>query len=87
MNILIKNEPLAYELNFTDDELIVKLKDGRSLFVPLIWYPKLKNATKKELENYEILGDGEGVHWIDLDEDLSVNGFFQGISLKNQTSA
>lgn len=86
MSILIENEPLAYKLSFTDDELIVYLKDGRVLYVPLIWYPTLENATKDELENYEILGDGEGIHWIDLDEDLSVNGFFQGISLKRDTA-
>ncbi len=63
--------------------MIVFLKDGRKLFVPLVWYPSLLNATKKELENFEILDDGEGIHWIDLDEDLSVKGFIQGVSLQN----
>ena len=80
--IYIKNEPLAYDIKITDDELIVYLKDGRILHVPLVWYPKLKNATKDELDRYELLGDGEGIHWIDLDEDLSINGFLQGISYK-----
>ncbi|MBT3208544.1 MAG: DUF2442 domain-containing protein [Bacteroidetes bacterium] len=83
MSILIQNEPLAYKLKITEDELIVFLKDGRSINVPLVWYPSLENATKEQLENYEILGDGEGIHWIDLDEDLSICGFFQGISLQD----
>ncbi len=84
MSILIQNEPLAYDIKFNEDELIVFLKDGRSLIVPLVWYPSLENATKQERENYELLGDGEGIHWIDLDEDLSINGFFQGISLQKK---
>ena len=80
MTILINNEPLADNINFTDDEIVVKLKDGRTLLVPIVWYPVIKNATKQQLNNYEIMGDGEGIHWIDLDEDLSVKGFFAGIS-------
>ena len=87
MSILLENEPLAYDVKFNDDELIVFLKDGRSLNVPLVWYPLLENGTKEELENYELLGDGEGIHWIDLDEDLSINGFFQGISLRHKDVA
>ena len=87
MTTLIQNEPLAYDIKFTEDELIVHLKDGRTLHMPLVWYPSLENATKDELEHYEILGDGEGIHWPDLDEDLSVKGFFQGISLQNKQVA
>ena len=87
MSILINNEPLAYDIKFNEDELIVLLKDGRSLNVPLIWYPSLANATNEELNNFEILGDGEGIHWINLDEDLSVNGFIQGISLEERQVA
>lgn len=86
MSILIQNEPLLYDLKFTKDELIVYLKDGRILYIPLIWYSSLANATKEELENYEILGDGEGIHWKDLDEDLSVKGFLQGISTNKQVA-
>ena len=87
MSILVQNEPLAYDIKFNDNELIVFLKDGRSLYIPLVWYPSLLNATKKELENFIILGDGEGIHWIDLDEDLSINGFIQGISLQEKQVA
>jgi hypothetical protein len=84
MSILIQNEPLAYDVKFNDDELIVFLKDGRSLYIPLVWYPSLLNATRSELENFIILGDGEGIHWTNLDEDLSINGFIQGISLQDK---
>lgn len=70
--------PLAQEARFTEDDLIVTLLDGRKVSVPLIWFPRLANATRKQLENYEILGDGEGLHWPDVDEDLSVAGLLRG---------
>ena len=70
--------PLAQDIQFTDDDLIVSLVDGRKVTVPLIWFPRLSNATKEQLENYEILGDGEGIHWPDIDEDISVEGLLRG---------
>ena len=77
MNILISN-PLVEKLNFSDIEMTVTLKDGRKLIIPLVFYTKLANATQKELNNYFILGDGEGIHWEDLDEDLSTKGLLLG---------
>ncbi len=75
MNTLtIEKTALAQNIKFKNDELIVFLVDGRYISVPLIWFPKLANANKKQLENYEFLGDGEGIHWPDIDEDLSVEG-------------
>lgn len=75
MNTLkVEKYPLAQEVEFTDDDLIVYLVDGRKISVPLIWFPRLEKATRKQLENYEILGDGEGIHWSEIDEDLSVEG-------------
>ena len=74
----LNTEPLADHIVLTENELVVHLKDGRILSVPLIWFPSLSNATKKELEDYEILGDGEGIHWNSLDEDLSVMGLLIG---------
>lgn len=71
-------KPLAQEVHFTDNEMSVLLVDGRTISVPLLWFPALLNATSEQLENYEILGDGEGVHWPDLDEDLSVSGLLLG---------
>ena len=86
MSILIQVEPLAYALRFEEETLIVFLKDGRSLHLPLVWYPLLNSASRAEQENFQILGDGEGIHWPDLDEDLSVAGFLQGISLSRDVA-
>ena len=69
-------EPRARKLEFLEDEFVVRLSDGRSLSVPLAWYPPLLNATKAQLQNYRLIGDGIGVHWPDLDEDLSVPRLF-----------
>jgi hypothetical protein len=70
--------PLAQDVNFTDDDLVVSLVVGRKLTVPLIWFPRLAGANNEQLQNYEILGDGEGIHWPDLDEDISVEGLLRG---------
>jgi len=83
---LIDREPLAYDIHFNDDELIVFLKDGRTLHLPLIWYPSLHTATVSQRKNFQILGDGEGIHWPELDEDLSVAGFLQGVSLSEDVA-
>jgi hypothetical protein len=56
----------------------VQLDDGRALSVPLAWYPRLLNGTGKERENHELIGDGEGIHWPELDEDISVEGLLAG---------
>lgn len=57
--------------------MLVDLVDGRRVSVPIEWFPKLAKATPVQLENYELLGDGEGIHWPDLDEDLSVEGLLR----------
>jgi len=54
------------------------LDDGRALSVPLAWYPRLLDGTQTERENYELIGDGEGIHWPELDEDISVEGLLAG---------
>lgn len=74
----VEIHPLAQEAKFTEDDLIISLVDGRKVSVPLIWFPRLAKATKEQLENYEILGDGEGIHWPDIDEDLSIEGLLRG---------
>ena len=66
------------QVEFTDDELSVSLKDGRTITVPLAWYPRLLNATAQQRENWQISGGGYGVHWPDLDEDLSTEGLLRG---------
>lgn len=70
-------QPLAKNIEFTDDDLIVSLVDGRKVTVPLVWFPRLSKASKDQLNNYEILGDGEGIHWPEIDEDLSVAGLLR----------
>ena len=87
MSILIENEPQTYGLEFTNDTMIVHLKDGRSLYLPLVWYPSLEVATQAQREDYQLIGDGEGVHWPQLDEDLSIKGFLQGIRLDKPHAA
>jgi hypothetical protein len=63
----------------TNDELIVLLADGRRLAVPLAWFPRLLRATAQQRQNFEILAGGIGIHWPDVDEDLSVEGLLRGV--------
>ncbi|MCB9009223.1 MAG: DUF2442 domain-containing protein [Ardenticatenaceae bacterium] len=62
----------------SEDTLTVELADGRSLSVPIAWYPRLFHGSQTERENWEFIGDGEGIHWPDLDEDISVEGLILG---------
>ncbi len=79
MNILaIEMHPQAHSIACTDVSLIVDLIDGRTISAPLIWFPILANASSEQLKNWELLGDGDGIHWPDLDEDLSVAGLLIG---------
>ncbi len=71
-------DPRAKEVSLSSDELSVLLADGRRLSVPLAWFPRLLRATPAQRAHFEILGDGQGIHWPDLDEDLSVAGLVRG---------
>ncbi len=71
-------EPIAIKIECTDEFLCLFLADGREIRVPLSFYPRLKNATKQQRDNYQIAGMGTGIHWPDIDEDLSVNGIIAG---------
>jgi hypothetical protein len=62
----------ATGVTFTADRMRVALQDGRELSVPLAWFPRLQNASTQEREQWRLIGDGEGVHWEALDEDISV---------------
>ncbi len=70
--------PLARRVEVTDDELRVELADGRRLSVPLVWFPRLVSASPEARAKFELLGDGEGVHWAEADEDISVAGLLVG---------
>ena len=69
---------LAQKVTVTDDALVVDLVDGRTVSVPLPWYPRLEHGTPAERANWRLIGRGEGVHWPDLDEDISVAGLLAG---------
>lgn len=75
---VVETNPLAREVEVTDTELIVALADGRKLSVPLAWFPRLLHATPEQRRQWEFLGDGEGLHWPQVDEDLSVEGLLAG---------
>jgi len=66
------------EIHLTDDNLVVSLMDGRTISVPLVWYPRLLNATLKQRRNWQIAGGGYGIHWPDIDEDLNTEGLLRG---------
>ncbi|MFZ0818244.1 MAG: DUF2442 domain-containing protein [Candidatus Sulfotelmatobacter sp.] len=66
------------DVAFNDDALSVSLRDGRVISVPLVWYPRLLNATSAQRKNWKIAGGGYGIHWPELDEDLSTEGLLRG---------
>lgn len=70
--------PRATMAHCTNDELVVSLNDGRVLSVPLAWFPRLAHATSEQLAEMELLGDGEGLHWPAVDEDISVAALLDG---------
>ena len=75
----IEMHPLVQQIRFTEDRLIVLMADGRTIMIPLAWFPRLSNATIEQLQKYETIGDGEGIHWPDIDEDLSARGLLLGV--------
>ena len=72
-------EPRAQEVRVDEEALTVDLVDGRTLIVPLVWFPRLWHGTPEERRNFEVFGDGAFIHWPDLDEDLSVAGLLSGL--------
>jgi hypothetical protein len=73
MSILeIKVEPFAVDVSFTADDLIVRLADGRQVSVPLTWFPRLSKATPEQRDNWRLIGNGIGIHWPLIDEDVSI---------------
>ncbi len=73
MSILTINKSHnATDVSFSESKMILFIEDGREISIPLEWFPKLRNATSEELNNWRLIGNGEGIHWEDLDEDISV---------------
>lgn len=79
-SLAFKLAPKAISVRCTEDELIVSLNDGRILSVPLAWFPRLAHAEAHQLSNYELMGEGDGIHWPAVDEDISVAGLLAGRS-------
>lgn len=77
-SLALRTEPRAKEARCTSDERIVTLTDGRILSVPRAWFPRLANGTPDQRADIQLLGDGQGLHWPSLDEDLSVLGLLAG---------
>ncbi|PCC20594.1 DUF2442 domain-containing protein [Halomonas sp. JB37] len=76
LTLTLESEPRAVEVGFTADAFCVTLEDGRTLSVPLAWFPRLLNATAEQLADYEL--SARGIHWGALDEDISVEGLLAG---------
>ncbi len=72
------SEPRMASLAVTEDEIIATLVDGRRISVPLVWSWRLAGATPEQRQNYEIIGSGQGIHWPDVDEDISAIGMLTG---------
>ncbi len=70
--------PKAQKVTVTKDALIVDLNDGRTISVPLAWYPRLVHGSADERKNWRLIGQGAGIHWEDLDEDVSVENLLLG---------
>lgn len=76
--LVTERDVFAESVRFSEDAMTVLLDDGRTLSVPLAWYPRLLHGTPQERVRYELIGDGEGIHWPDLDEDIGVEGLLAG---------
>ena len=83
MSTVVNSEPRIASVNVTDEEIIATLTDGRRISVPLAWSWRLSEATPEQRGHYELIGSGQGVHWPDIDEDLSANGMLSGQPAKH----
>jgi Protein of unknown function (DUF2442) len=76
---LVNEAALAKDVRVTTRSLVVELEDGRTVSVPLAWYPRLAHGSARERQRWELIGPGVGIHWPALDEDISVAGLLQGL--------
>lgn len=86
MSIVAKVEARIKAIEITEDTLTAHLMDGRSISVPLVWSWRLAEATPEQRAKYEIIGNGHGIHWPDIDEDISAEGMLYGIPAPRPTS-
>lgn len=76
--LVTERDAFARTVEFSEDSMTVHLDDGRSISVPIAWYPRLHHGTNAERAKIEFIGGGEGIHWPDLDEDVSIEGLLAG---------
>jgi len=74
---VISKSKNAVDIVFSESKMIVFLEDGRELAVPLEWFPRLRKATKEQLKKWRFIGKGEGVHWEEIDEDVSIENLLE----------
>jgi len=88
MNTVVRTEVLIKGIRVTEDTITAYLTDGRTISsVPLAWSWRLSEATPEQRANFELIGDGEGVHWPDIDEDISAEGMLYGVPAPRPMSA
>ena len=87
MSTVAAIEPRIADLRVTDSEITAFLVDGRSVSVPLAWSWRLSDATATQREHWELIGDGIGVHWPDIDEGISIDGMLHGVPAPRPTTA
>ena len=75
----VKFDAAAIDVKVTDDQLFVVLADGRELGAPLAWFPRLTNASEAQRKNWRLIGRGQGIHWADVDEDISVASLLRAV--------
>ena len=78
MNTAVSLEPRIKSMRVTEETITAELVDGRSISVPLAWSWRLSEATPEQRDSFEILGDGQGAHWPEIDEDISIDGMLYG---------
>ena len=79
MNTVASTDPRIQHVQVTEDEIIARLADGRVISVPLAWSWRLSEATPRQRAHFRLIGSGQGVHWPDIDEDISVEGMLHGV--------
>ena len=87
MNTAASTEPRIQDVRVTEDEIIARLADGRVISVPLAWSWPLSEATPQQRSHFRLIGSGQGIHWPDVDEDISVEGMLHGVPARRPRSA
>ena len=84
MNTVVGDTPRILDIQVTDEVITARLADGRTISVPLAWSWRLSEATPEQRDNFEIIGTGLGVHWPDVDEDISATGMLYGMPARTR---